>query len=211
MAGLRREEVAMLAGVSADYYTRLERGSLVGASDSVLEALARRSSARRRRTRPPVRPGPHGQRRRRSRRQKARRRVAATDQAGDPAGARRDHRGRGDVRNERGDIVASNRLGYALYSEIHAETVQPPNVARYTFLNPGPKSSSSIGTRRPPMSSPCCAPPSAATPTTSRFRIWSANCQPAATNSACAGLHTTSADTRAAPNACGIPSSARSS
>ena len=37
-----------------------------------------------------------------------------------------------DVRNERGDIVASNRLGYALYSEIHAETVQPPNVARYT-------------------------------------------------------------------------------
>ena len=41
-----------------------------------------------------------------------------------------------DVRNERGDIVASNKLGYALYSEIHAETVQPPNVARYTFLNP---------------------------------------------------------------------------
>ena len=41
-----------------------------------------------------------------------------------------------DVRNERGDIVAFNKLGYALYSEIHAETVQPPNVARYTFLNP---------------------------------------------------------------------------
>ena len=41
VAGLRREEVAMLAGVSADYYVRLERGSLVGASDSVLEAIAR--------------------------------------------------------------------------------------------------------------------------------------------------------------------------
>jgi MmyB-like transcription regulator ligand binding domain len=41
-----------------------------------------------------------------------------------------------DVRNERGDIVASNKLGHALYSEIRAETVQPPNVARYTFLNP---------------------------------------------------------------------------
>jgi transcriptional regulator with XRE-family HTH domain len=41
VAGLRREEVAMLAGVSIDYYIRLERGNLAGASDSVLEALAR--------------------------------------------------------------------------------------------------------------------------------------------------------------------------
>src|SRR5687768_16944180 len=39
--GLRREEVALLAGVSVDYYTRLERGNLNGVSDSVLEALAR--------------------------------------------------------------------------------------------------------------------------------------------------------------------------
>ena len=39
--GLRREEVAMLAGVSVEYYTRLERGTLRGASQSVLEALAR--------------------------------------------------------------------------------------------------------------------------------------------------------------------------
>jgi transcriptional regulator with XRE-family HTH domain len=38
--GLRREEVAMLAGVSADYYTRLEKGNLAGVSDSVLEAIA---------------------------------------------------------------------------------------------------------------------------------------------------------------------------
>jgi len=41
VAGLRREEVAMLAGVSVDYYTRLERGNLAGASESVLDALAR--------------------------------------------------------------------------------------------------------------------------------------------------------------------------
>lgn len=40
IAGLRREVVAMLAGVSVDYYTRLERGSLAGASEQVLEALA---------------------------------------------------------------------------------------------------------------------------------------------------------------------------
>src|SRR3954449_10883054 len=39
--GLRREEVAVLAGVSVPYYTRLERGDLSGASDGVLEALAR--------------------------------------------------------------------------------------------------------------------------------------------------------------------------
>jgi transcriptional regulator with XRE-family HTH domain len=38
--GLRREEVAMLAGVSVDYYVRMERGSLAGASESVLNALA---------------------------------------------------------------------------------------------------------------------------------------------------------------------------
>ncbi|MFD3601488.1 helix-turn-helix domain-containing protein, partial [Streptomyces sp. NPDC058656] len=40
VAGLRREEVALLAGMSVDYYVRLERGNLGGASDSVLEALA---------------------------------------------------------------------------------------------------------------------------------------------------------------------------
>src|SRR4030095_17031029 len=39
--GLRRGEVAMLAGVSVDYYTRLERGNMSGVSESVLEALAR--------------------------------------------------------------------------------------------------------------------------------------------------------------------------
>src|SRR5215212_8602414 len=38
--GLRREEVAMLAGLSVDYYNRLERGNLGGASESVLDALA---------------------------------------------------------------------------------------------------------------------------------------------------------------------------
>ena len=39
--GLRREEVAELAGVSTDYYNRLERGNIQGASDSVLNAVAR--------------------------------------------------------------------------------------------------------------------------------------------------------------------------
>src|SRR6202140_1698889 len=39
--GLRREEVALLAGVSVDYYNRLERGNLGGVSDSVLDAIPR--------------------------------------------------------------------------------------------------------------------------------------------------------------------------
>jgi len=44
VAGLRREEVAMLAGVSIDYYVRMERGSLAGASDAVLRASPGRCS-----------------------------------------------------------------------------------------------------------------------------------------------------------------------
>src|SRR3954454_18912350 len=39
--GLRREEVAMLAGVSTDYYVRLEKGNVAGVSDEVLDAVAR--------------------------------------------------------------------------------------------------------------------------------------------------------------------------
>src|ERR1700709_2861903 len=38
--GLRREEVALLAGVSVEYYVRIERGSLAGTSEGVLDALA---------------------------------------------------------------------------------------------------------------------------------------------------------------------------
>jgi transcriptional regulator with XRE-family HTH domain len=39
--GLRREELAQLAGISADYYTRLEQGRATNASPSILDALAR--------------------------------------------------------------------------------------------------------------------------------------------------------------------------
>lgn len=41
VAGLRREEAAMLAGISVEYYTRLERGNASGVSDDVLERIAR--------------------------------------------------------------------------------------------------------------------------------------------------------------------------
>src|SRR6478609_6257634 len=41
VAGLRREEVALLAGISVEYYTRLERGSVGTVSDGVLDGIAR--------------------------------------------------------------------------------------------------------------------------------------------------------------------------
>jgi transcriptional regulator with XRE-family HTH domain len=41
VAGLRREEVALIAGISVEYYTRVERGSARGVSDEVLDALSR--------------------------------------------------------------------------------------------------------------------------------------------------------------------------
>ena len=40
VAGLRREEVALLAGISSEYYTRLERGNATGVSDSVIDGIA---------------------------------------------------------------------------------------------------------------------------------------------------------------------------
>src|SRR3954463_4358338 len=39
--GLRREEVALLAGMSTEYYVRLERGNAVGVSESILEGISR--------------------------------------------------------------------------------------------------------------------------------------------------------------------------
>lgn len=132
VAGLRREEVAMLAGLSIDYYIRLERGNLSGASDSVLEALARAlqlddaetahlfdlaraatAAPRVRRRRSPLTVRPSVQRV-----------IDAITTA--PAW----------VRNDRGDVLASNELGRALYLDMMAEPVTPPNSARFTFLNP---------------------------------------------------------------------------
>jgi transcriptional regulator with XRE-family HTH domain len=129
--GLRREEVALLAGVSVDYYTRLERGNLGGVSEAVLDALARalqldeaerghlfdlaraaNTSARPRRRPAPQRVRPGVQR--------------ILDAMDAPA----------DLRNGRRDILAANRLGSALYSELFIDPVRPANVARFVFLSP---------------------------------------------------------------------------
>lgn len=129
--GLRREEVALLAGVSVDYYTRLERGNLGGVSATVLEALAQAlqldETERRhlldlaRATQTP------GRRRQRRMRQRIRPGVQQMLDAiaGVPA----------FVRNGRLDLLATNRLGRALYSQHFDSPAQPPNTARFVFLD----------------------------------------------------------------------------
>ena len=130
--GLRREEVAILAGVSVDYYTRLERGNLGGVSESVLEALARAlqlDDAERAHLFDLARAaGPTTRTRQRSAQQKVRPSVQRILDAmtGAPA----------FVQNGRLDVLAENPLGRALYSEMYADPLRPANHARFIFLNP---------------------------------------------------------------------------
>ena len=130
--GLRREEVALLAGVSVDYYVRLERGNLRGASEQVLDAIARAlllDEAERTHLFDLARAAnatPTATRRRGST-QRVRPSVQRIlDVVDAPAW----------VRNARHDLLAANRLGYALYSEMSTDPITPPNNARYVFLNP---------------------------------------------------------------------------
>src|SRR3954470_20529 len=131
--GLRREEVAVLAGVSAPYYARLERGDMSGASESVLEALARAlqlDDAERAHLFDLARaahPTP-ARRRRRQAKQRVRPDVQWTLDAITSAAA--------FVSNERLDILASNQLGRALFSELYAAAARPVNTARFLFLDP---------------------------------------------------------------------------
>jgi transcriptional regulator with XRE-family HTH domain len=132
VSGLRREEVALLAGISVEYYTRLERGNARGVSDDVLEAvsralqleeaehahlldLARAANAQRppRRSATPQRVRPSIQRI-----------VDAMSEI--PA----------FVQNGRLDILYANELAAALYSDMLQDPVRPPNAARFIFLDP---------------------------------------------------------------------------
>jgi len=134
VTGLRREEVAMLAGISAEYYVRIERGTVNGVSEDVLEGIVRalqldeaernhlfdlvrtanRANPTRRKT-PQARVRPAIQR--------------VLDQMTAPA----------FVGNGRSDLLAANQLGAALYSPIFEDVSGTPNVARFTFLNPHAK------------------------------------------------------------------------
>jgi transcriptional regulator with XRE-family HTH domain len=133
--GLRREEVATLAGVSVDYYNRMERGNLGGASESVLDALARAlrlDEAERahlydlaRASQPSSRP------RRRSTKQNVRPSLQwmLDSMTGSAAIAE----------NGRLDALATNRLGRAFYSHLFDGSGRPVNFARYVFLDPAAK------------------------------------------------------------------------
>jgi transcriptional regulator with XRE-family HTH domain len=129
--GLRREEVASLAGVSVEYYKRLERGTASGVSDSVLEALAQAlqlDDAERAhlfdlaRAANPIAP-----RRRRPAQQRVRPVVLRIlESITAPA----------IVRDSRVDYLAANPLGRALYAPLFDSREQPANSARFTFLDP---------------------------------------------------------------------------
>lgn len=130
--GLRREEVALLAGVSVDYYVRMERGSLAGASDGVLDALAsalQLDEAERDHLFHLARQAgaPSGRRRRRPAvtvRSTLQQVLDAISDA--PAW----------VRNGRYDVLAMNQLARALYSPVLADPRRPANTARFVYLAP---------------------------------------------------------------------------
>lgn len=127
--GLRREEVAILAGVSSDYYTRIERGNLKGASDEVLGAIARALQltdverehlfdlAKRSRISTSTPPRPDTSEVRASVQR-------VMDHMSVPAIATNAHC----------DIIAANAMGRAIYAPLFA-TADTPNTARFIFLD----------------------------------------------------------------------------
>lgn len=127
--GLRREEVAMLAGVSVDYYIRLERGNLAGASDSVLDSLAtalQLDAAERDHLYDLARASGHAKPSRPSATVVRPVIQHILDSISAPAW----------VRNGRLDHLAHNRASRALYAPLLASRERPVNTARFIFLDP---------------------------------------------------------------------------
>jgi transcriptional regulator with XRE-family HTH domain len=129
--GLRREEVAVIAGVSTDWYIRLEKGHISGVSDDVLDAVARAlqlSDVEREHLFNLARAAKPS----RTPRRRAKAQIPASVQrvldsmAGTAA----------FVRNGRLDILASNALGRALYAPVLDHPAHRGNIARFDFLDP---------------------------------------------------------------------------
>jgi len=133
--GLRREELAQLAGVSVAYYTRLEQGQSIAASDSILDALARALQLRddeRTHLFELARPRP-------SRRRRAPRPEQATPGGLQLLDAMTDVPAL--ILGRRSDVLAWNRLGHALLAghlafDAPQDPAQRPNVVRMLFLDP---------------------------------------------------------------------------
>lgn len=136
VTGLRRTEVASLAGVSVEYYSKLERGAIAGASASVLDAISRAlqlddterahlldlaraadgiptSGRPRRRAGKPSDPRPSLQWA-----------LASITE------------GIAFVRDPRQNLLATNALGRAFYSPVIGDGGRTPNLARFQFLDP---------------------------------------------------------------------------
>ncbi|MGR7023285.1 helix-turn-helix transcriptional regulator [Geodermatophilus sp. URMC 62] len=129
--GLRREEVAVLAGVSTGWYERLEKGHIAGVSEDVLEAVARAlqlDEAERlhlfnlaRAARPSRAPQRRGKAK-----VPARVQWMLDSMTGSAA----------FVANGRLDVLATNTLGWALHSPMFDDPGRPANFARFQFLDP---------------------------------------------------------------------------
>jgi transcriptional regulator with XRE-family HTH domain len=205
--GLRREEVASLAGVSIEYYKRLERGNATGASDGVLEALAdalRLDDAERAhlfdlaRAASPIPP----RRRRRPVQQRVRPAVQRIlDSIGSPA----------TVINMRGDYLAANQLGRALYAPLFESREQPPNSARFTFLDPAAQEFFVDWEKAAKDLVAALRSQAGRSPYDRALSDLVGELSTAPTRSAPGGPRTTSATTRRAPSGCTTPSSATSS
>ena len=136
VAGLRRTEVAVLAGVSVEYYAKLERGGIAGASASVLDAIAdslQLDETERSHLFDLARaadgiPASGRPRRRTSRQVPARASLQWTLES--ITG------GIAFVRNQYQDLLATNALGRAFYSPIIGDGGRTPNLARFQFLDP---------------------------------------------------------------------------
>jgi transcriptional regulator with XRE-family HTH domain len=138
VTGLRREEVALLAGISVEYYTRLERGNVGSVSEPVLDGLVHAlqlDEAERdhlfRLVRTASTPASRAPRRTPSKQRVRPAIQRILDRMPMPA----------YLRNGRFDVLAANDLGRALYSPLyeHAKAHtpgQPPNSARFLFLDP---------------------------------------------------------------------------
>lgn len=133
VSGLRRSEVATLADVSVEYYTKLERGSISGASPEILDAIAKALRFD----------------------DAERAHLFDLAQAASPVGRPPKHRsprawmphpglqwvldavtgGPAFVRNGRMDILAANMLARAFYKDVFDMPGSPPNIARFTFLD----------------------------------------------------------------------------
>jgi transcriptional regulator with XRE-family HTH domain len=131
--GLRRAEVAMLAGVSVEYYTRLERGNLAGVSEAVLDAVAgalRLDDAERDHLFALARTASTSPARRQRRSTRATTVRPGLQYILDAITG-----GPALVRNGRLDIIAANTLGRALHVAAYADPRRPVNLARHCFLD----------------------------------------------------------------------------